>query len=453
MKSAAPNIEPELRGFGKLAQLETRARHAETLEELAFITVNETNALAPYRQAVLWRRDQPGVGRVLAISGAATIEQNAPFSLWIERVFARIDRSFGEGAKLCAVEASNLPAELAEEWSEWFPARGLMIPLRTPRGEVLGHLLLVREQPWLEGDGQLLELLGDCYAHAWAALRGGRSRLGHALRGPRRAIKLGLLVAVFAIMWLPVTQSNLAPAEVIPLNPIVVRAPIDGIVERIDVQPNQPVKEGDELLELDSTSIRNRLDVARHALAVAEAEYRQASQQAVFDDKSRVQLAILKGRIEERQAEVRYAMALLDRIHVHATRAGIAVYDDPNDWRGRPVTIGERILTIADPQQAELEIWLPVADAVALAPGSLVTLFLNIAPEDSVSAVVTYAGYEAAISPEGILAYRLKARFTDAGLPPRIGLRGTAKIFGKRVSLFYYLMRRPLLVARQSLGF
>lgn len=52
--------------------------------------------------------------------------------------------------------------------------------------------------------------------------------------------------------------------------------------------------------------------------------------------------------------------------------------------------------------------------------------------------------------PGGQLAYRLDARFDEA--PPRIGLRGTAKLFGERAPLALYLLRRPLAGLRQSVG-
>jgi hypothetical protein len=50
------------------------------------------------------------------------------------------------------------------------------------------------------------------------------------------------------------------------------------------------------------------------------------------------------------------------------------------------------------------------------------------------------------------LGYRLKATLDDPAHMPRIGLRGTAKIYGEKVTLFYYLARRPLAAARQFLG-
>lgn len=56
------------------------------------------------------------------------------------------------------------------------------------------------------------------------------------------------------------------------------------------------------------------------------------------------------------------------------------------------------------------------------------------------------------MSPGGVLGYRLKAALAAGTAPPRIGLRGTAKIYGDRVALIYYLLRRPLAAARQFFG-
>ena len=114
--------------------------------------------------------------------------------------------------------------------------------------------------------------------------------------------------------------------------------------------------------------------------------------------------------------------------------------------------MGERILVLADPNQVELEIHLPIADAINLRPGAEVRMFLNIHPGAPLAARIHYASYQAEVTTEGILAYRLKARFTNPAPLPRIGLRGTARIYHQRVRLFQLLARRPLAMARQWLG-
>ena len=449
-KPESQHREREIVALGTLAQLARRARHAATVAELGFLMVNETHALLPYRQAALWRRDAAGLGSVLALSGTPAIERNAPFLLWLERVLAALDRGRKSAAPL-PIGAAELPADLGEEWADWLPARGLVVPLAGPDETIRGALLLVREQPWQEGDCRLMAELADAYGHAWAALEGKRRRSWRALLRRDRRVAAAAL-AVFAAMWIPVTQSALAPAEIVPLDPTVVRAPLDGVIDRILVQPNQEVSAGQELLGLEPSQVQNRLDVALKARDVAEAEYRQAAQQAVFDDKSRQQLAILKGRFEQRQADVAYEQSLLARLKVKAERPGIAVFDDASDWTGRPVSVGERILTIADPAKAEIEVRLPVADAINLEPGAEIALFLNIAPEQRIVARLRYASYEATVGPDGALSYRLKASFIGTGKPPRIGLKGTAKIYGDRVTLFYFLMRRPIAALRQWVG-
>jgi phosphotransferase system IIA component len=461
MKPVAPSsLDAQLFGLGTLVQLLKRARRAVTAEELGFIVVNETHALLPYRQAALWQRHARGAGKVVAVSGAAVVERNAPFMLWLNPLFEKLDVGADPAAirriDAALLESVGISGVLGEAWSEWLPAHGLLVPLRTEAesAPALGALLLARDQPWSDGDIHLLSELVDGYAYAWLRFRGRRQRsLLAALfrRGP--IVKLAIVAALAGLLCVPVTLSALAPAEVVAFQPTIVRAPLEGVVDHFEVQPNEQVEAGQLLLTLDPRAIENKLEVASKALAVAEAEYRQAAQQAVFDDKSRALLAVLKGRAEQRRADVTYNQSLLDRIKVTATRRGLVLFDDPNAWIGKPVAIGERLVEIADPAQAEIEIWLPVADAITLKTGADVDFFLNVAPESPLRATLRQASYEATQSPGGLLGYRLKAKLSDPAHPPRIGLKGTAKVFGERVSLFYYLMRRPLAAARQFMGF
>jgi multidrug resistance efflux pump len=222
------------------------------------------------------------------------------------------------------------------------------------------------------------------------------------------------------------------------------------VVERVLVQPNDPVTRDQPLVALDPTRLRSRLEVARKALTVAEAEYRQAAQQAFADARANTQLAALQGRLEQQKAELAYLETLEQRLTVTAPHDGVALFDDTGDWAGRPVALGERIMLVADPAKAELEVWMPVSDAVDIAPGAPVSLFLNTSPGRPVTGSVTRIGYRAQTTPQGVLAYRVKA--TLEGAPPRVGLRGTAKLYGDRAPLGLFLLRRPLGVLRQWLG-
>jgi multidrug efflux pump subunit AcrA (membrane-fusion protein) len=293
----------------------------------------------------------------------------------------------------------------------------------------------------------LLSQLGDTYSHAWLALQPRRPwRLRFNAR--RQAVLVALALGV---LFIPVRQSVLAPAEVVPLAGRVVAAPLDGVIAEFLVKPNQPVKTGDLLLRFENTTLKAQADVAERTLGVAEAELKSNSQRSFADAESSSKVDLLAARVEQKRAERDYARELLKRSEVRAERDGIAVFADAQRWTGKPVQTGERLLEIADPAQAELRIELAVGDAIALEPDAEVALFLDSDPLQRHPATLERAAYEAQPTPGGQLAYRLDARFSDSP-PPRIGLRGTAKIFGERAPLALYLLRRPLAALRQSVG-
>ena len=178
----------------------------------------------------------------------------------------------------------------------------------------------------------------------------------------------------------------------------------------------------------------------------------QAAQRAVTDEKSKLEMVQRRGELEEKALEMDYSQQVLDRVLVKAPRAGVAVFADANDWQGRAVSVGERVLTLADPDKVELTVFLPVKDALDLEVGSEVTLFPNGSALRSYEATLKTVSYRAEPAHDGLLAYRLKAKFEVGEAPPRIGLMGMAKLRAGRAPLIYVLIRRPLATARQWLG-
>lgn len=438
---------------GTLLALTRAARQADSMAVLAHVAANETLRLVTYRQAVVWRWGATGRLRIQAVSGVDRPDPHSPYVRYLERLFHHLHR-VSDAGDLRSVEAADVPAALAAEWRRHGAGHLLWCPLRTPRGRWLGGVVFMRDTPWPPPTREVMADLTEAYAHAWHALtplRGGLRRAGSHTWG-RRGLCAVLLLALAVLLALPVRMSALAPMAIAPRAPTIVSAPMDGVVAGFAVAPNEKVHSGQPLLHLDDTSLRSRLAVARKSLAIVRADYRRATQKAFGDDRSRGERLLLKARLEEKAAEVDYVEAMLARCRVAAPRDGIAVFADPNDWIGRPVVVGEKILTVADPSQVEADIRLPVSDAIALAPGAPVRLFLDVQPHRPLDAVLRSASYEAEPTHDGVLAFRLKADPEFDGPPPRIGLRGTAKVYGREVPLGYYLFRRPLAAARRHLG-
>ena len=75
-----------------------------------------------------------------------------------------------------------------------------------------------------------------------------------------------------------------------------------------------------------------------------------------------------------------------------------------------------------------------------------------MAPLKPLTASLTQTSYQATPSPEGISAYRIRGRFEGHAGIARIGLKGTAKLYGQRWPLAYLIFRRPLATLREWTG-
>jgi multidrug resistance efflux pump len=439
-----------------LKDLAHRARQALSDRELGFLLVNDTLALTPYRQAALWLAEEG----VWSLSGMVQVDANVPYVQWLDAV-ARHLHAPGS-AVLQPFSASDLPADLAAEWGQWWPAHALWMGGGGAGAEGAG--LLLRDEPWRDHELAALQEWSEVWWHAFAALhrprvarwRGlwGRLRERLAWRADQawwRQRSVQVAGAVLAVLLWPVHLTVLAPGELVPARPLVVRAPLDGVIDVFHVQPNQPVQAGQALFSFDEIVIQSKLDIAQQALATAETDYRQTTQLALSDARSKTQLGMLLGKVEERRADIDYLQEQLGRARVLAPQAGVVLMDDPSEWIGKPVATGERILRIATLDDVEVEAWVSLADAISLAPGDAVSLYLSASPLSPVSATLRYMAHDAVQRPDGGFAYRVRATL-EGKTAHRVGLKGTAKLQGGWVPLSYWVLRRPWATVRAYLG-
>lgn len=449
-----------LAAHAALGHLSERAHAAKRVEELLFTVANETWQLAPYRQAFVWWHDLAGKPRLKAVSGLAQLGEDSPMTAWLKRAHRLIHEQVQTDPVLFV--ESHLPAQLQAGWQEWLPAWLLVLPIVGPGeqgSKLYGYLWLGFDDEPGEATVDYLRRACEAYGYcAWALTRQKRQWHGKLLRQLKRWQWL-VLAAALASLAIPVRLSALAPAEVIALQAMVVAAPMDGVVKTFHVQPNQPVKTGELLLSLDDTTLRNRREVASKQLAVARADAMAAQQKAFESEQSKGELAVLQGRVAERTAELAYLDEQLKRVDIRAPRDGVAVFADVNEWQGKPVVTGERVLQLADPKDAGVLVWLPVADAINLSEGARVRMFLHTQPLTPLESKLMQTSYQSSLSPEGVASYRIRARFDDgqngkSGPPAeaRIGLKGTAKVYGEYAPLGYYLFRRPLAALREWSG-
>jgi multidrug resistance efflux pump len=438
-------LNQQLLRVGELLQLCARAREA-TREELPFVIVNETIQMVPYDQAVLW---DVRSGRIAALSGAERVEPTAPYVLALSRLYRLVaaagkrDTAHSPDAETLARARFDREAPLAP-YPLWWPLR--------LQGQTVAVLMLARRDPWTEADTPLLEALGGAYAEGWEL---GRARRAPFRRSGIRLVRRLGIVAVVAtligISFFPIRSSAIAPAEVVAHSPAFVRAPFAGVVDRIEIAPNAPVRVGQVLVRLERRELDAAMAMATKAFDVATAQYRQATQEAITDPRAREQLAALRGRLDEARADYEYRRTLLQRADIPSPADGIAVFNDAAEWIGRPVETGERIMQVSPPASSRIEVELPAADVAAFADGSEVLFFNNIAPDKPVAGHVVFMSYATSLSPTGVLIYTVRADL-ESGNELRLGLKGTAKIFGPPRPLILQVFRRPIAFIRELLA-
>ena len=448
----APVSSPDIAAVSKLLQLESMARAATSAEALQFMIVNETRRLVQYRQAYMFISAHPIKRdcKLVTASSIAVIEKNAPFAHWLEKVLDKVFTSETISTQRL-LDLASCPEELKEGWNEFSLPFVVWTPLKLPDGTFIGGLWMSRETPWKENELPLLKRLGETYGHAHVAITSKRT-LYHR---PTSVTLAAWIIVVFLLMVFvkPIKLSALAPSEIIAKEPTIVSSSMDGVISDIKFSPNSHVIEGDTLFVYEDTNLRNEYNVTEKTLAVAEAEYRKAAQGSFKDAKSKAQVSLLKAQTELHKSKLEFAREMLDKVTVKAEKAGLLIYSDKSDWIGKPIQVGERVMEIADTKKVQLKINLSIDDAIVLKEGAKVEVFLDADPLNPIEATVDSTSYIAEKYNQDTLSYRVYAEFDNVEQENlRIGLQGTAKMYGERVSVFFYLFRRPISYVRQLLG-
>lgn len=451
-----------------LLDLLNTASAATTAAERRFVLLNRTREWLPYEIALLWHPERG----VVAHSGVTDVDHHGPYAQWVQRLARQLD-----GRPAGPVSAEQVDPALGRDWTEWWPSQLLWLPATPAAGDggdsgdgsdsdAQAAWLLLRDLPWPADEQAALQ----DWLRLWrqsvraAAARTQRPRLinlaalrprspGGTTARPIWQRHRGWIAAaaLLALAALPVRMTLRAPGELVPREPTVLRVALEGTIQRLRVEPNQAVQAGQVVAELDDATQASRLQVARQGLGTAEAEWRQTSQLALSDARAKVQLAAAQGKYEERAAEVRYLEQQVQRTALLAPHAGVVLVEDPGSWSGRTVNAGEAIMRLAQPQDQELEAWLPVGDAIDLPPGSPMQLHLASRPGAPVTATLRLYAYEAERRPDGSYAYRLRGTLTGSERE-RLGARGTVRVDGPRVALIYWVLRRPLAALREVTG-
>lgn len=442
------NSDPATAAFVALLRVEAEARSAETSLELGHLVANEARALLRARQVFLLKRGRSGRYRVMTASSLSVVDPASPVVRWIE---TQLDQTVSSKSGLHPFVLTTPTGSDAAAPLDYPFKQALWAPLWTKHGIIDAGMLLVRETAWSEAEHTLVSRLAVTYGHAWTLIESPRPLRRRIRFGKRAAWLSG--VAAISLLALPVPLTALAPAEIVPQGARVIAMPIEGQIQEVLVAPSQRIEKGAPLIRILDTIWRNKLEIAEREVTVAESREARANQLAITDARGRHELGIARAELALRIAERAYAREMHERLLIRAPSDGIALFGDKKDLLGRPFAVGDRLMEVADPARLELKVDLFVGDSLLLEKGARVKAFMDTSPLSPIEATITRFDYQARVNDNKIAVHRVFADVTvGAEAKLRLGARGTAQVHGSRVSLAYFVFRRPLTALRQWAG-
>ncbi len=323
------------------------------------------------------------------------------------------------------------------------------LPL-TRNGQIIGALLLQRpaDEPFepdtVEQCQRIGLLLGPILEIRRSDERSLVSRVADSLQnccvrlfGPGRMplkVGVGLMTVLLAYMLITtamftVSSDSVLEAEV--CQSIV--APIDGYIVSGNVRAGDRVQKGDVLAALDDRDLRAEQRKWQSQRSQIVREYRKA-----LSELNRAELAILKARKAQAEANLRLVEQQLARTTLLAPFSGIVVKGDLSQSIGSPVERGDVLYEVATTDGYRVVMKVDDRDIGFISVGQHGVLRLTGIPDQTFPITVERLT-PVSIFEKGRNYFRVEGRMERSSDLMRPGMEGIAKIeIGRKNLLFIY---------------
>ena len=435
-----------------LLDLQNRVQKATRLNDFSFIVTNETQKIVAYRQAVFWTYNTEKVS-LHGLSGNAVLDKNSPYASFVKQAITETLKNAPKYAvTIIDLDKEDLSSSIETESETGIASHITLCVFATEEEGILGGLWLERDKPLKDAEKEILGNLSESYAYTLRAIDLSSRKDRHFLtffkaKKSRAFISAALLIAFF----FPTQLSITAPVEITARNPKVVSIPYDGILNDVLVNPGEAVTEGDIVATMDQTNLKAETDQAEQELQTAQVSLSRAGLESLSNAEKKADLQLLRAEIAQKRIALEYAQERLAKTNIAAPTDGIAIFADANAFEKKPMRTGEKLMIIAQPEETEALITVPVDAMLPISKDSPASFYLNTQPLKTHEADIVSIGYQASADPDGQLTYKIRAKIDDTEAM-RIGHKGTAKIKSHWSILGYAVLRRPLIAIRNIIG-
>ncbi len=267
----------------------------------------------------------------------------------------------------------------------------------------------------------------------------------------KRLFGLFTLLVAAALMFVPVRESVNTEFTLKAPRIVSAYAWFDGPISRCLRQDGAVVKAGETIALYDTSALQFRLAAAENQLAETRKAYELESSAAFLDKNHLGQAKLMEARLAGAEVAVREAKWYLKHAAVKAPAAGVLALADGRAelLQNKAVRTGDRLFDIYGGKGVIAEIRVDERDSSILAGLTGGTLFLYTSPDRGLKARILDIRKYPELTERRNYSYIVLAEIE--GTPPegvRYGMRGIAKLYGRRVSLGYYLFKNLVIYLR-----
>lgn len=275
------------------------------------------------------------------------------------------------------------------------------------------------------------------FSGLWKKMHALKTRLSGMPRFKLVTRPLLLFLALAALFLVQVDNKISGNCEVFPVERYYARARIDGILKEFLVQEGSRVKINSVVALLNDTKIKKKLREAGARREILKANIIKLFGQGLVAD-----YEIERLKLKDIELEIDLLESELEDTRVIAEGGGTVITSSSRftERIGKPVARGEELIEIGSMENMLLEVAVSEADIKFIRPGQSVQFLLNFLPERRLSANVEAIRQKSELREDGNF-FIVEARLDFPLKSLRQGMKGKAKIYGDKASIFKVYMR------------
>ena len=432
-------------------------------EWLSFVANNSVLAFKFNRSAIIDLRTRKPA--ILAISGQSKINHNSELSLQLQTVATELPKL--ERITVLDEEfmsQNNFSSKFYNELAEMTDNQRVLLlaPLKATNNKE-NDLLWILEFNDVNNAKAIANLVALLIQHYNESLNFilNKNNFGFfknirkpkSLFSPMRAAGTMVVLFLLSLVVVRLPLMSKAEFELIPGTENIQYAPLDGIINKTYFKNGDTVKNNDQILEYETKEIVFALTKANAELKEAKSRFDTTYRESFVDPKKLSLLKMLKLQEKQTNIAIERNKYYLDRSVVKSNSAGIISIDDVHKLEGKYVRKGQKLFEILTSEDIVAEIFLDQKNASVLKnlSSDKISLALETMPEFVIKGELLSVSPKPILTEKNIHCYIIKVKLKNLPKGVICGMRGNANIYGKKVSLGYFLFKNVVLWWRKSI--